>query len=140
MLELVFLSLPQRLLLPLAVAMSTCALEAGAISGHPHKTRHPFVSPGCQLLADTSMLEQRTDLDFKWALTELKDTWDPSSLNLMWSFCLMSWFQTETCSAALNSKWSSVTTQEGEMRREVGGRFKSGGTWVNLCLIHADVW
>ena len=74
MLELVFLSLPQRLLLPLAVAMSTCALEAGTISGHPHKTRHPLVSPGCQLLTDTSMLEQSTDLDFKWALTELKDT------------------------------------------------------------------
>ncbi|CAM9794470.1 unnamed protein product [Rangifer tarandus platyrhynchus] len=62
--------------------MSTCALEAGAISGHPHKTRHPFVAPGCQLLTDTSMLEQHKRLDFKGALTELNDTGDPSSLNL----------------------------------------------------------
>ena len=73
---------PTKLLLLLAVTISTCALEAGAISGHPHKTRHPFVAPGCQLLTDTSKLEQHKRLDFKGALTELNDTGDPSSLNL----------------------------------------------------------
>ena len=32
------------------------------------------------------------------------------------------------------------TTQRGGMGMEVGGRFKWEGTWVNLWLIHADVW
>ena len=34
----------------------------------------------------------------------------------------------------------SVITQRGGMGWEVGGRFKSEGTYVCLWLIHADVW
>ena len=37
-------------------------------------------------------------------------------------------------------KWGSVTTQRGEMRREVGGMFKRERTYVDLRLIHVEVW
>ena len=37
-------------------------------------------------------------------------------------------------------KWGSVTTQRGEMRREVGGMFKRERTYVYLWLIHVEVW
>ena len=39
-----------------------------------------------------------------------------------------------------NSNQGSVTTWRGGMGREVGGRFKWEGTWVNLWPIHVDVW
>ena len=37
-------------------------------------------------------------------------------------------------------KWGSVTTQRGEMRREVGGMSRREGTHVHLWLIHGEVW
>ena len=37
-------------------------------------------------------------------------------------------------------KLGLITTQRGEMGREVGGMFKWKGTWANLWLIHVDVW
>ena len=39
-----------------------------------------------------------------------------------------------------NSLWGSVTAQRGEMVREEGGTFRWERTWVNLWLIHVDVW
>ena len=30
--------------------------------------------------------------------------------------------------------------EEGGIGRKVGGKFKKEGTWVNLWLIHTDVW
>ena len=39
-----------------------------------------------------------------------------------------------------NSNCGLVTTERGGMGREVGGMFKWEGTWVNLWLIHVDVW
>ena len=39
-----------------------------------------------------------------------------------------------------NSNQGSVTTERGGMGREVGGMFKWEVTWVNLWLIHVDVW
>ena len=38
------------------------------------------------------------------------------------------------------SNWGLVTTQRGEMGREVGVVFKWKGTWANLWLTHVDVW
>ena len=39
-----------------------------------------------------------------------------------------------------NSNWGSVTTLGGQNGWEVGGRFKSEGTYVYLWLIRVDVW
>jgi len=39
-----------------------------------------------------------------------------------------------------NSNRGSVSTWRGGMGRELGGRFKTEGTYVYLCLIHVDVW
>ena len=39
-----------------------------------------------------------------------------------------------------NSTWGLVPTYSGGMGREVRGMLKWEGTWVNLWLIHADVW
>ena len=38
------------------------------------------------------------------------------------------------------SNWGSVTSQTGVMRREGEGYLSGRGTWVNLWLIHIDVW
>ena len=39
-----------------------------------------------------------------------------------------------------NSNQGSVTTQRRGMGQEVGGRFRREGTYVDLWLIHVDVW
>ena len=39
-----------------------------------------------------------------------------------------------------SSNWGSVKTYRVEVGREVGGRFKRGGTYAYLQLIHVDVW
>ena len=39
-----------------------------------------------------------------------------------------------------NSDSWSITTQRGEMGREMGGRFKWEGTYVYLWLIHVEIW
>ena len=39
-----------------------------------------------------------------------------------------------------NSKPGLVTTYRAGMGREVEGMFRWEGTWVNLWLIHVDVW
>ena len=39
-----------------------------------------------------------------------------------------------------NSNWGLVTTQRVGMGREVGGIFTWEGIWVNLWLVHVDVW
>ena len=39
-----------------------------------------------------------------------------------------------------SSAQGSGTTLRSAMGREVGGRFRREGTWVNQWQIHADVW
>ena len=43
------------------------------------------------------------------------------------------------CCMTQGTNWGSVPAYTGEMGREMGGRFKWEGTWVNLWLIHVDV-
>ena len=39
-----------------------------------------------------------------------------------------------------NSDRCSITTQRGQMGREMGGRFKREETYVYLWLIHVEIW
>ena len=39
-----------------------------------------------------------------------------------------------------SSNWGSVANKRGGMGKEVGGSFKSEGTYVNLSMIHVDAW
>ena len=68
-----------------------------------------------------------------------------SSLSILWHFlsyitiCKID-SQWEFAVGSGNSHRGSVSTKRGRVGREMEGRFRSGGTYVYLWLIHVEVW
>ena len=53
-----------------------------------------------------------------------------------WEFAV--WLR--ECKPGLGNNLERWDREEGGIGRKVGGKLKKEGTWVNLWLIHTDVW